>query len=84
MYTVGFEPTIPAIEDSSFFRPRGHCDRRERKLSWHNFQVLGQNLPVGTQENHKSFDRDMDFPGRDVPNTKQFILPTGTFRSFSM
>jgi hypothetical protein len=28
MPRVEFEPTIPAFEDSSYLRPRGHCDRR--------------------------------------------------------
>jgi hypothetical protein len=27
MSRVGFEPMIPAFEDSSWFTPRGHCDR---------------------------------------------------------
>jgi hypothetical protein len=27
MPSVGFEPTIPAFEDSSCLRPRAHCDR---------------------------------------------------------
>jgi hypothetical protein len=28
---VGFEPTIPAFEDSSCLGPSGHCDRQKQK-----------------------------------------------------
>jgi hypothetical protein len=36
MPCVGFEHTIPAFEDSSCLRPRGHCDRLVIPLSFIN------------------------------------------------
>jgi hypothetical protein len=76
---VGFEPTIPASEDSSCLRPRGYCDRlsllnaniiRDKQLSQARKAGFLLGLPFNSEDGGEMFLRNLGSPDRHEPESE--------------